>query len=111
MGLNYQDLDMATRAAMAAEIDRDVETGTLYISPRLTEQGAREWPDLLRAAVTRGTDDGLARQLISRALLHTQEQSHRNGKMFWKAVPVNAPATLAEGEFNRMYLRESPSAV
>lgn len=105
MGLDYQDLDAVTRAAMAAEVDRDIATGALYLSPRLTEQGAREWPDLLRAAVTSGTDDGLAQQLISQGLLNTQEQSHRNGKTFWKAVPVTAPATLAEGEFNRMYLR------
>lgn len=105
MGLDYQDLDAATRAAMAAEVDHDVEAGALYISPRLNETGAREWPGLLRTAVASGTDDGLAQQLIDRRLLNAQEQSHRNGKTFWKAVPVNAPVMLAEGEFNRMYLR------
>jgi hypothetical protein len=31
--------------------------------------------------------------------------SQRNGKPYPKAVPHNAPETLAEGEFNRFYIR------
>jgi hypothetical protein len=31
--------------------------------------------------------------------------SHRNGVPYVKRVPVNAPGILAEGEFNRFYLR------
>lgn len=105
MGLDYRSLDSATRAAMAAEVERDAAAGYMYISPRLTEHGAREWPDLLLAAVETGTDDWLARELSIRGLLKTHEESHRNGKPYSKAVPVTAPSTLAEGEFNRFYLR------
>ena len=32
-------------------------------------------------------------------------QPRRNGKPYSKAVPANAASTLAEGEFNRFYLR------
>lgn len=105
MGLDYQSLDSATRAAMVAEIERDVAAGSLYISPRLTDQGVREWPDLLRSAAETGTDDWLARELSARGLLKSQEESRRNGKSYLKAVPVTAASTLAEGEFNRFYLR------
>jgi hypothetical protein len=105
MGLDFRNLDPDTRLAMAAEVERDTAAGSLYISPRLTEKGAREWPDLLLSAVAKGTDDSLAAELATRGLLKTQEESHRNGKTFSKAVPATAARTLAEGEFNRMYLR------
>ncbi|WP_455905662.1 hypothetical protein [Microbacterium sp.] len=105
MGLEYRNLDTATRAEMAAEVAMDTAGGSIYLSSRLTEQGAREWPELLLAAVTTGTDDSLAQTLASKGLLKTHEESHRNGKSFTKAVPVTAATTLAEGEFNRMYLR------
>ena len=105
MGLDYKSLDTATRTAMVAELERDVEAGSLYISPRLTDAGVREWPDLLRTAAATGTDDGLARELSARGLLKSQEESHRNGRPYSKAVPANAASTLAEGEFNRFYLR------
>ncbi|TFI45050.1 hypothetical protein E4P29_04775 [Rhodococcus sp. 1R11] len=105
MGLNYRSLDVITREAMAEEVERDVTSGTLYISPRLTDEGARLWPDVLRSAVSKGTDDILAQELVTRGFLKTHELGHRNGKPYSKAVPVNAASTLAEGEFNRFYLR------
>jgi len=105
MGLDYRSLDSATREAMAAEVERDAAARSLYISPRLTEQGANEWPELLLSAVKTGTDDSLARELSTRRLLKTHEESHRNGKPYTKAVPATAASTLAEGEFNRFYLR------
>ena len=53
MGLDYKSLDTATRTAMVAELERDIEAGSLYISPRLTDQGVREWPNLLRTAAAK----------------------------------------------------------
>lgn len=105
MGLDYRNLDGDTRLQMVGEIDRDIADGVLYYSPRLTEQGVREWPALLLGAAKSGTDDTLAQELTNRGLLNTHEESRRNGKVFLKRVPVTAPQTLAEGEFNRMYLR------
>lgn len=70
MGLDYRNLDSATREAMAAEVERDAAARSLYISPRLTEQGANEWPELLLSAVKTGTDDSLARELSTRRALN-----------------------------------------
>lgn len=105
MGLDYRNLDAHTRAIMADEVQRDIAAGTIYESPRLNEQGVRQWPTLLLEAVGEGTDDSLAGELTRLDLLNATEQSHRGGKPYTKAVPVTAAATLAEGEFNRMYLR------
>ncbi len=43
MALDRHHLDEATRRHMLAEVDRDIEEGRLYISPRLTKECAREY--------------------------------------------------------------------
>ncbi len=49
-------------------------------------------------------DDWLADQL--RVYMESHEESRtRSGEMKSKKVPVTAPETLAEGEFNRFYAR------
>lgn len=90
---------------MAAEVKTDIAAGTLYISQRLSAVGVDEWPDLLLSAISNGTDDSLAGELKARGLLRAREESIRGGKSVTRAVPVTAAQTLAEGEFNRMYLR------
>lgn len=105
MGLDYLSLDQDTRASMATEVGLDNSNTSLYVSPRLNPQGVLEWPELLLAAVNSGTDDTLATEIISRGLLKTHEESQRNGTPYIKKVPVTAATTLAEGEFNRFYLR------
>lgn len=105
MGLDYQNLNPATRQEMAAEVERDIATASLYISPRLTSQGVLQWPDLILSAAKTGTDDGLTQELSTNGLMKSHEESHRNGKPYTKKVPVTAASTLAQGEFNRFYLR------
>ena len=41
----------SSRTFMLAEVERDIDHGTLYLSPRLTDRGRIEWPKLLREAV------------------------------------------------------------
>lgn len=105
MGLDYLNLDQATRASMTAEVELDISNTSLYVSSRLNPQGIREWPGLLLSAVDSGTDDTLAAGIVSRGLLKSHEESQRNGVQHTKKVPVTAATTLAEGEFNRFYLR------
>lgn len=110
--MDLRNLDDATRAAMLSEVDRDIAagpgpTGVLYLSPRLSPQGIRDYPDLLRDAVQNGNDTTLAGALASNDRLLTRETARhpKGGPDIVKAVPVTAAQTMAEGEFNRYYAR------
>lgn len=105
MGLAYPDLDEVTRAKMLEEIDLDVQGNRLYLSQRLTDGGRNSWLPALKAAASGGTDDSLAMELRRNAMLRTHETATRKGKPYTKTVPVDAPEALAEGEFNRFYIR------
>jgi hypothetical protein len=93
---------------MVEEVDRDTSQGILYLSPRLTERGRRDWPELLRAAVQSGDERRLTESLRGTGRLREFEK--RRGRDGWREpqevrVPTTAAATLAEGEFNRFYIR------
>ncbi len=105
MPLNLKDLDEQTREFMIEEIEHDINNGTLYISPRLTEGGVNEYPTLLRTAIENGNDDSLATNLRSHGLLKETEQRNTRGGITIAKVPITAADTLAEGEFNRFYIR------
>lgn len=105
--MNLHSLDDETRAAMLGEVERDVDAGVLYLSPRLSPQGAEDYPELLRDAVLHGDADTLAAGLSSsgRLLAHETARHPRGGPDIVKNVPVTAAQTMAEGEFNRFYAR------
>lgn len=105
MGLHYENLDDVTRSRSIDELDRETSDNSLYTSPRLSPTGVGVWPILLRAALLSGTDDSLALEIAVPGILNLYEESHRNGVPYRKKVPANAASTLAEGEFNRYYLR------
>ena len=106
MSIEYQSLDARVRSAMTHEVDRDQANGVLYLSPRLTEEGVRAWPRILREACEHHDDSWLADTLRSRNLLQAKEQRRlSNGKVSIAQVPNNAAEILAEGEFNRCYAR------
>jgi len=106
MGLNYESLDANVRKYMVEELDLDISTGRLYISPRLTSGGARAWPDLLREAFLKYDDDWLASQIRALGIMReTEERRGPKGNIIKARVPDTAPDTLAEGEFNRFYIR------
>lgn len=91
---------------MVRELERDQQNGTLYISPRLTADGAQAWPQILREAMERHEDDWIAQTLRKRGFMRTEEQRAKPKGGFTTAkVPHTAPDTLAEGEFNRFYAR------
>jgi hypothetical protein len=105
MALNLADLDRV-REAMLAEVEHDIAAGVLYRSARLTDAGWSVYPDVLKKAISSGDDAMLAASLQDPRYWLDQEQSRSSkGKVYWKKVPVNAHETLAEGEFNRFYLR------
>lgn len=106
MPFNFVNLDSSTRQFMIEEIEQDLGAGTLYYSPRLSEVGRQLYPELLRRAARSGTDSSLAGELeLPGRLNATEERRKPKGGTSIVRVPVSAPETLAEGEFNRFYSR------
>jgi hypothetical protein len=106
MGLEYRNLDERTRKLMLFEIDRDIKAGTLYISDNLNPQGKNDYPNLLRHAATSGNDITLAEDIKGRLNSHEKPRLLKSGE--FSKPPVmrsNAHEMLAEGEFNRFYIR------
>ena len=105
VGISYESLDADVRKCMLGELQRDIANGSLYMGKRLTEEGRDQWPDLLREAIANHDDNWLANELRTRQLVKAREERRRNGKVTFAKIPVTAPDTLAEGEFNRFYAR------
>ena len=106
MALQLDNLDELTRTLMVEELEIDVANGHLYLSPRLNQRGHVEYQQLLRTAFLVGDDQSLANEIRSRGLLNASEQRRKpSGGFSMVKVPVSAPETLAEGEFNRFYVR------
>lgn len=106
MALHYEHLDERTRRFMLKEVDLDMSQGSLYISPRLNEQGAQQYPALLREAVQNRDDGWLANELRRLSCMKAFEQRRKpKGGSTSAEVPITAPDTLAEGEYNRFYVR------
>jgi len=106
MGFLLYDLDQETRRHMAAELRLDMVLRRVVTPKRLNEAGRTAYQGLLEAAIDHGDSDVLAAALSAGELLDELELSHsRKGKPYWKRVPWNVAQTLAEGEFNRYYMR------
>jgi hypothetical protein len=106
MPLQHTHLDDRTRALMLKEIERDINAGNLYLSENLSQQGCTDYPRLLRVAAERGSDATFAEAL--RACLNSHEKPRKLKSGDYSKPPVmrsNAHEMLAEGEFNRFYMR------
>src|SRR5882724_4077438 len=106
MGLQLTNLDTETRAHMLAELEYDLGAGNLYVGKYLNDVGKQSYLSLLREAIKDGTDESLAAALQAPGLfLVKYEKRKPKGGFTLASVPHTAPVTLAEGEFNRFYLR------
>ena len=106
MALHYANLDENTRSFMLSEVDLDLSHEKLYMSPRLNEPGEQNYVSLLKEAIEHHDDAWLAEQLRSRGYMKEDVQRRkRSGGLTTAKVPVTAPDTLSEGEFNRFYAR------
>jgi hypothetical protein len=107
MALYYYNLDDRTRKLMQEEMEYDIANNQLHISPFLSGQGQRDYPNLLREAIQSGTDESLAENLRSHRRI-TKALPRRNKLKtgyHLASVPANAAEIVAEGEFNRFYIR------
>ena len=106
MPFQFHQLDSATREFMLEEIQHDIHSGLLYISDRLNEKGRDRWPSLLADSAAEGSDVSLAAAIRQEGLLNeTEPRKKPKGGFRTARVPVTAADTLAEGEFNRFYIR------
>lgn len=103
MTFQFNNLNEVIRELMLKEVDLDVNNGALYLSSRLSLTGTHEYPKLLTDAIKNGNTETLANSL--RNQLNITEERRRNGKVITAKVPITAAATLAEGEFNRFFIR------
>ena len=102
MGIHYENLDEVTRQFMLQES----KLGGHYISPRLTEAGKQAWQSLLEGGIKNHDDDWVAREILACGHMQSQEQYTRNGITRTRSINIpHAALQLAEGEFNRYYLR------
>lgn len=103
MGLNYLQLNEAVRRFMLQEY----EQGGHYISTRLNEAGRARWIGMLKDALQYHTDVWLERELLRRnCFIATEYVKSTLGKTVTRAVNREQIAkALAEGEFNRFYIR------
>lgn len=104
MGLRFENLDGETRRIMLEEIDLDAGSTGFYLSNYLTDAGKQRWPELLRQAAAEGTDDTLAASLRGLFKLEAERRNPKGGYTMAK-VPITAPETLAQGQFNMIYMR------
>jgi len=104
MSLNLLNLDSLTRQHMLDEINADIAAGRLYVSNRLNAQGRQAYPRLLKEAAQLHDDSWLAAQLRVGGNFNDTEQRNTKRGLVTAQIPVTAPDTLAEGEFNRYYL-------
>lgn len=106
MSLYFHHLDPRTRTLMHDEVNVDFIGGRMYLSPRLSDAGRVGYVPVLLTAIAQGDPTSFANELAQRRMLNATEISHsRTGMPYVKAVPHDAHATLAEGEFNRYYIR------
>ena len=107
MTLYLHNLDERTRQLMVDELDYDIANNQLHISPFLSGQGQRDYPNLLREAMKGGNDETLAEALRAhrRIFKALPRRNKAKGGYGIAAVPSNAAEIVAEGEFNRFYIR------
>jgi hypothetical protein len=104
MPLQYANLDPTTREYSLAEFDRDVESGTVIISDRLRPTAVADYEKLLRDALRYYDDLWLEERLPALLVDFEVRRTPRGGETTAK-VPGIAPRVLAEGDFNRYYMR------
>ena len=106
MSFAFSYLDATTRPFMLEEIDNDIAANTLYVSDRLNDLGRNLYLSLLREAALFFDEVWLAGQLRTRGCFNASyERKKPKGGFTQAAMPFNAPETLAEGEYNRFYMR------
>ena len=103
MTLYLENLDAETRRFMLDELDYDIQHNLLHISPFLSGQGQRDYPNLLRAALENGTEETLAAALGQQRRIQRSYQKRKPGGGFTRlggspgGISLNVSAFRASG--------------
>ncbi len=104
MPLQYENLDPITRRHALAELDQDLQSGAFHASERLRPTAIAEYQRLLRDAV-RYYDDRWLEEHAPDLLVDFEYRRTRSGGQMTAKLPDMAARMLAEGVFNRYYMR------
>ena len=104
MPLHYENLDPITRRYALSELDRDIENGTFHASERLRPEAVAEYRRLLHEAI-RYYDDRWLEEHAEDLVIEREPRRTKSGGVVEAKVPSMATRMLAEGDFNRYYMR------
>ncbi len=107
MSLNLVDLNTPNvRAMMLQEFSADVAARTVYMSTNLNPSAGPAYIALMQQAIQNGNTASLAQGILNRGLLkQSYQRMKKGGGTTTVTMPKDAHTKLAEGEFNRYYLR------
>jgi hypothetical protein len=106
MYFRFESLDESTRRYMAQELARDLVMDTVYLSPRLSQEGRAAYPALLEEVLRWHDPEWLADALrFSGYLAVFEERRSGDDEPIQTRVPTTAAEMLATDEFNRYYMR------
>ncbi|HEY9429407.1 MAG TPA: hypothetical protein VIR34_19770 [Gemmatimonadaceae bacterium] len=104
MPLKYDDLDPVTRGFALAEFDGDAARGQLTVSSRIRPTSTEEYESLLREALAY-YDDRWLEDRVEGLVVDFELRQTPSGATTTAKLPSYAPRVLAEGDFNRYYMR------
>jgi len=96
---NFRNLSKEVREKSLTELMLDENEQRVYLSGRLNEEGRSIYIKSLRNAISDGDEEDLEKSIQG----HLNITEIVNGVS--KKVPSNAAQLLAQGEFNRYYIR------
>jgi hypothetical protein len=101
----FLDLTKRTRKLMLEELEADVLSNTVYLSPRLSERGKADFVGILRDTFEKRSLGWISSELFDFGRMADEEEYQKNGIWYRRRIGLMARTTLAEGEFNRYYIR------
>jgi hypothetical protein len=104
MPLQYENLDPTTRRYALAELEQDVANGAFHASERLRPEAVGQYQHMLSEAL-RYYDDRWLEEHAADLIIETESRRTRSGGTTTARVPHMAARLLAEGDFNRYYMR------
>lgn len=102
MSFNFIDLNSDVRKIMLDEVNLDISNNALYYSKRFNQNGMDKYQAILIESINNGNEQTFA-NLIKNQNMFNPTSTDRNVKI--SKTPINAHESLADGEFNRFYIR------
>ena len=97
----FEELTEETRQVMLQECESEQSQEVHYMSPRLSAEGSRVYPDLMREAIVLGNEESLEQALLRPEYWVQTEMYQRSGRYQERRVNFQTAAkTFAITEFN-----------